>query len=314
MPRPVKACPRLSNPNTETYIGRFAPSPTGHLHLGSLLAAVASYCQARHENGQWLIRMEDLDPPREIPGAADSIINTLNRFGFQHDGEIIKQSQDDRQQAYHRALQQLQKQDLVYACTCSRKQLRGHKIYPGTCRERNQKSSDQPHSLRIRVPDKTFALTDKIQGEFSQNLAADCGDFNLLRKDGLICYQLAVVVDDAFQGITEVVRGVDILDSTPRQLYLIQLLGYSVPDYVHIPVIVGADGHKLSKQTFAKEIHLQEPYPLIHLCLQLLGQNPPHLHARTAPALLDWASQNWSLDQISKTQSFDNPTEESLVI
>jgi len=292
--------------NQQAYIGRFAPSPTGHLHLGSLLAAVASYCQARHHNGQWLIRMEDLDPPREVEGAAESIIQTLHNFGFEHDGDIIRQSQQDRQQAYHLALQHLQNRGLVYACTCSRRQLREHRIYPGTCRKR-QRPLDQPHSLRLRVADKSYPVDDKIQGRLTQNLATDCGDFNLRRKDGLIGYQLAVVVDDAYQNVTEVVRGVDILDSTPRQLYLIELLGYQVPSYAHIPVIIGADGHKLSKQTFAQEIHLEEPYPLIRLCLQLLGQRPPQLDVKSASVLLHWACQNWNLSDIPQTHSLKNP-------
>ncbi|WP_395377108.1 tRNA glutamyl-Q(34) synthetase GluQRS [Marinicella sp. W31] len=298
---------RLSkDDNQQAYVGRFAPSPTGHLHLGSLLAAVASYCQARSQNGQWLIRMEDLDPPREVEGAAESIIQTLYAFGFEHDGTIIKQSQPERQQAYQTALQRLRNHGLIFACTCTRRQLRAHTIYPGTCRNRQQ-SPDQPHSLRIQVNDKEYTVRDKIQGLYSQNLATDCGDFNLLRKDGLMGYQLAVVVDDAYQGITEVVRGVDILDSTPRQLYLIELLGYAIPKYAHIPVIVGTDGHKLSKQTFAKEIHLQNPYPLIRLCLQLLGQRPPELDVKSSKAMLYWGCQNWNIQAVPKTHVIKNP-------
>ena len=253
--------------------------------------------------------MEDLDPPREIEGAAESIIQTLHAFGFEHDGEIIKQSQTDRQQAYQTALQQLHNQGLVYPCSCTRRQLRPHKIYPGTCRNQQQ-PADQPHSLRVKVANKTYTVNDKIQGPYTQNLATDCGDFNVVRKDGLIGYQLAVVVDDAHQGITEVVRGVDILDSTPRQMYLIEQLGYSIPQYAHIPVIVGTDGHKLSKQTFAQEIHLQEPYPLIRLCLQLLGQKPPELDVKSAAALLHRACKHWDLSAVPKTHSLKHPDQD----
>lgn len=293
----------MKNNITESkpYVGRFAPSPTGNLHLGSLLAALASYFQARANNGIWLIRIEDLDPPRVIEGSAKSIINTLKKFGLVSDMPIIKQSQPDRQRAYQTALSQLNNANLIYQCTCTRKQLSQQKTYPGTCLKKKT-LPQKPYSLRVQVNKKTYHLNDKVQGYYAEKLTETCGDFNVVRKDGLISYQLAVVVDDAEQKITEVVRGVDILDSTPRQLYLIETLQYPQPEYVHIPIIIGHDGHKLSKQTFAKEIHLEDPYQLTLLCLQLLGHNPPSFTQKKLNLLMRWAESNWDVDLIPKTK------------
>lgn len=244
-------------------IGRFAPSPSGPLHLGSLLAAVVSWLDARAQQGQWLVRIEDLDPPREQPGASDLILHALEQHGLHWDGPVRYQSQ--RSDAYQAALDQLADQGLLFRCTCTRRQLRAAGgVYPGTCRAQGMAPlpGNPPHTVRLRVPDPEQAerqIHDRLQGPFRQNLATDVGDFNLVRKDRLWAYQLAVVVDDADQGITDIVRGVDLLDSSPRQHYLQERLGYPHPAYLHLPVLIDAEGSKLSKQTGAPPLNLQQP-------------------------------------------------------
>ncbi len=282
------------------HVGRFAPSPTGNLHFGSLLAAVASYCQARTQNGQWRVRIEDLDPPREIPGATRRIIDTLHRFGFEIDGPVILQSAAEQQARYLNALEQLHKLGVLFYCRCNRKALRDQRIYPGTCRKQKTRPSEAA-SVRLRVTDEEICFNDCVQGQVCQNLAEDCGDFNVRRKDGLICYQLAVVVDDAQQQITEVVRGSDLLDSTPRQIYLNRLLGFPTPDYMHIPVATGTDGHKLSKQAFADEIHDSDPVLLLPLALRFLGQRIPDAACTSVRNIWSWATQHWNPECIPKT-------------
>ncbi len=283
------------------YIGRFAPSPSGPLHFGSLLAAVASYCDARAHQGQWLVRMEDIDQPRCVAGADRLILETLSRFGFQQDGPVIYQSHEQRQQAYQRALQTLQQENLLFYCTCSRKQLRPCPVYPGTCRSRRTPPAAQDYSIRLQVPDETVGLTDRIQGPYRQNLARDCGDFIVFRKNRLFAYQLAVVVDDADQGITDVVRGIDILDSTPRQIYLQKTLGLPVPRYAHIPVVVDHHGAKLSKQTFAREISHEDPRRMIRLALLALGQSQPPRNL-SLEQLWSWAIRHWDIRRIQGQQ------------
>jgi len=245
------------------YVGRFAPSPTGPLHFGSLIAAVASYCEAKSQRGQWVLRMEDLDRPREIKGAAAAILQQLEKFGFEWDGSVLYQSHRD--EAYAAALAQLKQQHLIYPCTCTRKEIADSStsigieglIYPGTCLSQPIKPN-AAIAWRIKTPDNIITFHDDIQGQISQNLQHDIGDFILKRADGLFAYQLAVVVDDAEQGITHIVRGADLLNSTPRQIYLQQMMGYSTPQYAHVPVATNAAGEKLSKQTLAQAIDAED--------------------------------------------------------
>lgn len=229
---------------TSSYVGRFAPTPSGYLHFGSLVAAVASYLDARAVGGRWLVRMEDLDPPREVPGAQQAILETLERYGFEWDGAVERQS--ERFPAYAAVVEQLLRSGLAYACSCSRKQLEGFAgIYPGFCRDAGHAREDA--AIRLRVPELEYRFVDRVQGEVRQHLGREVGDFVIQRRDGFYAYQLAVVLDDAWQGITDIVRGADLLDSTPRQLYLQELLGLSQPRYLHVPLIVQPDGHKLGK-------------------------------------------------------------------
>lgn len=228
-----------------SYIGRFAPSPTGPLHLGSLVAALASYLDARAHGGQWLLRIEDIDPPREQPGASQRIIDTLRRFGFVWDGPIEFQSR--RTEHYRQAFERLRATGQVFACACSRKDL-GDGIYKGTCRL-GMPAGRAARAWRVRTQGQTLRWSDRWLGHFDEDLERYPGDFVVYRADGLWAYQLAVVVDDALQGVTHIVRGDDLLDSTARQILLQQLLGYSRPQYLHIPVVKAADGQKLSKQT-----------------------------------------------------------------
>jgi glutamyl-Q tRNA(Asp) synthetase len=278
------------------YIGRFAPSPSGALHFGSLLAALASFLDARASKGAWLLRMEDLDPAREPAGAADQILFALELFELHWDGPVVYQSQ--RLDAYADALNTLQEQGLLYACDCSRQRIRAMGgVYDNRCRQRSQPPVGSS-ALRISVDDTEYHFTDRIQGDVVQITA---GDFVLKRRDGLFAYQLAVVVDDAWQCVTDIVRGYDLLDSTPRQLYLQHLLHYPVPQYAHIPVAVNAQGQKLSKQHFAKALSLENAHQQMFNALQFLGQNPPaELHGATVAAQLQWAIANWDIQRIPK--------------
>jgi glutamyl-Q tRNA(Asp) synthetase len=232
------------------YVGRFAPSPTGPLHLGSLFAAVGSWLDARAAGGRWLLRIEDLDPPREVPGAADEIVRSLEVHGLTWDGPVLHQS--TRLDAYGEALAQLERDGRLFRCRCTRRRVRAlGGVYDGRCRSRGMAPTDAPHAVRLRVPEETIGFRDRLQGPFAQDLAREVGDFVLVRRDGLVAYQLAVVVDDGAQGVTDVVRGADLLDSTPRQLLLQRLLGLPEPRYLHLPLLLGPDGAKLSKQTGA---------------------------------------------------------------
>lgn len=298
------------------YIGRFAPSPTGPLHFGSLVAAVASYCDARANQGKWLLRMEDVDKPREMQGAAENILRTLAVFGFEWDGEVFYQSQ--RHNMYAAAFNQLQHQQLIYPCICSRKEIADSAttlgiegaIYPQTCFNKTDNSNARENhgsaipldtsSWRINVDNAgLITFNDATQGSVSQQLAHDVGDFILKRKDGLFSYQLAVVVDDALQGVTHIVRGADLLDSTPRQIYLQHLLGVTTPFYAHVPVMVNADGQKLSKQTLAKSINAETSTALVFEALRFLGQRPPaDIKNATLEDIWSWAVANWQLDKI----------------
>lgn len=229
------------------YIGRFAPSPTGPLHFGSLLAAVISFLDARQYQGRWLVRIEDLDPPREEPGAADAILRSLEAHGLVWDGSVRYQS--DRADAFEAALDRLADQGLVFWCRCSRKQLAGHAVYPGTCREYRHPRPDS--AIRFRVPDRVDHFEDLLQGPQHAHLARDFGDVVVKRRDGPYAYQLAVTVDDLDQGVTDVIRGIDLIQSTYWQRALFQALGEEPPRYGHFPVVIGPNGQKLSKQNRA---------------------------------------------------------------
>lgn len=286
---------------TRRYRGRFAPSPTGPLHLGSLLAALASWLDARAQGGEWLVRIEDLDPPRVVPGAADAILHTLEACGLWWDGPVLYQSV--RVDAYRAALASLAARGELYSCRCSRREiadsgLRGIEgpVYPGTCRDRAAEPARE-QALRVRTDDAEIRFTDRIQGEVAHRLASDIGDFVVRRADGMAAYQLAVVVDDAEQGITDVVRGADLLASTTRQIHLQGLLGLPVPRHAHLPVLVNAQGEKLSKQTGATALDATVPLTPLRQALALLGQPVPAGPA-SVDQLLDQAVRHWRLDRV----------------
>ncbi len=290
------------------YRGRFAPSPTGPLHFGSLVAALASYLEARARGGAWLVRMEDLDPPREMPGAADHILRTLAAFGMESDEPVLYQS--SRHAAYAEHWQWLREHAGLYACNCSRASLRAAAgagapgetgpVYPGTCRRRPP-ADETDVAWRLPVDDVLIRFEDAVQGPQAQQLAREVGDFVLRRRDGLFAYQLAVVVDDAFQGITHVVRGSDLLASTPRQIFLQQRLGLPRPDYLHTPVATLAGGEKLSKQTGARPVDPARASETLHAALCFLGQPAPvELAHAPLSALWDWAHAHWQAARIPR--------------
>ena len=286
-----------------TYRGRFAPSPTGPLHFGSLVAAVGSYLDARHHHGKWLVRIEDLDSPRCIEGASENILRTLEAYGLYWDEEIIFQGR--RTSDYQEAFRLLNENGMTYPCACSRKEIADSAlrlgcefIYPGTCRN-GLPNGKAARAWRIRVNKAHISFTDESQGKVSQDLATEVGDFVVLRADGLFAYQLAVVVDDAFQGITNVVRGADLLFSTPRQIYLQRLLGLKTPSYMHLPVAVNTQGEKLSKQTLAQPININDSAVTLYKVLMFLRQNPPvEIKHGTNSQILNWGIDNWKPDSI----------------
>ncbi len=300
-----------SNPNSNTLtIGRFAPSPTGALHFGSLIAAVASYlCARQHQQSQWILRIEDVDTERKIKGAATSIIKTLEAYGFEWDGGITYQS--ERSIHYEAALDSIPKH--VYRCSCSRKDLQklstnmryGYN-YPGLCRKAIQNPEVTSPSVRLLTNNEEICFQDGCQPElFCQNIETDIGDFIVKRRDGLFAYQLAVVVDDHLQGVNQVVRGADLFDNTPRQIYLQQLLGYKTPDYLHFPVATTANGKKLSKQNLSPEITPDSKTSSLQLLIKalcFLGQDPPELHEfANLDDFWQWAMSHWNSHAIPKT-------------
>lgn len=294
------------------YRGRFAPSPTGALHFGSLIAAVGGYLEAKSRGGAWLLRMEDLDPPREQSGAAERILHTLEACGMHWDGDLMYQSR--RGAAYRSALARLEAQGLVYPCACTRREIAdsalgpdGALIYPGTCRN-GLAPGKAPRAIRVRVDREPIEFEDALQGRISQNLAAEAGDFVLLRADGLYAYQLAVVVDDAEQGITDVVRGADLLDSTPRQIYLQRRLGLPTPRYLHLPAAVNTAGEKLSKQTQAAPVDARNPVAQLARVMDFLGQAPPaQLGRATLAEFWTWAFAHWDSTHIPRRRSLPAP-------
>jgi glutamyl-Q tRNA(Asp) synthetase len=277
---------------TQNYVGRFAPSPTGPLHFGSLVAALASYLDARHHGGSWLLRIEDLDPPRESPTAPEQIIQQLKALGFSWDDTPVFQSQ--RLDRYQECLNTLWNDGRLYLCTCSRKSFA--KVYPGRCR--GQRQTTKPNATRLQIPNQRLTFDDLVLGEQSFDLEKDIGDFILLRKDGLFAYQIAVVVDDHDQGVTHVIRGSDLLDSTPRQICLGQYLNFALPKFAHVPVVVDASGQKLSKQAHAKAIALDEAAGALKSALRILNQPVP---GQTEPEMiLADAVKNWSIYSVPK--------------
>lgn len=288
-----------------SYIGRFAPSPTGPLHFGSLISAVASYLEACKHNGMWLIRMDDLDTPRIQSGAADMILNTLENFGFEWHGDVMYQSK--RSDAYINAFETLANSALVYPCSCSRKEIADSAsqgidgfVYPNTCRLKVA-NRERSYAWRIKTEESCIQTTDEVQGLISQNLSTDIGDFVLKRADGLFTYQLATVVDDWFQGVSHIVRGSDLLTSTPRQIYLQTKLQMPQLNYAHIPVATNANGEKLSKQTLASSLVVEKKAMLLYQALIFLGQNPPPaLQHESISSIWQWAKSNWELDNVPK--------------
>jgi glutamyl-Q tRNA(Asp) synthetase len=293
------------------YRGRFAPSPTGCLHLGSLLAAVAGYADARANRGVWLVRIEDLDRPREVPGAADLILRTLSAFGMHWDEGVVYQSR--RTDAYRDALDALKARGLTYPCGCSRAEVaRAGRAgpegpaYPGTCRS-GLPLGRRARTERFRTPPGRLAFEDRIQGPQEQIVTDAVGDFVLRRADGIHAYQLAVVVDDALQGITQVVRGADLLLSTPRQILLQHALGFGRPGYAHVPLILDADGRKLGKSQAAAPVDARDPLPALRAVWTLLGQTPPPADLR-ADAFWDWAIPEWRISRIPARTAVACPT------
>ena len=292
------------------YRGRFAPSPTGPLHFGSLITALGSYLDAKAQGGEWWLRIDDLDSPRVAPGAIDAILRALEAYGLTWDGVV--QHQRHRSEAYAAALAELQRLGLVYACACSRREIAdssigrpGASIYPGTCRA-GILPAKAARALRVDTRGAHASFEDRLQGGVMQDLEREAGDFIVQRADGLFAYQLAAVVDDAELGITDIVRGADLLDSTLRQVYLQTLLGLPLPRYLHLPVVVNALGEKLSKQTLAPPLDIAHPQAVLVRALGLLNPPPPQALLGAAPqALLAWAVLNWSIARIPNVRSLE---------
>jgi glutamyl-Q tRNA(Asp) synthetase len=335
----IRALHRM--PSTGIYRGRFAPSPTGPLHFGSLAAALASYLDAKHHRGVWLLRMEDLDAPRTVPGAASDILHMLESLGLHWDEEIVYQSH--RMDAYEAALHTLRDIGAAYPCACTRKEIADSalhgidgQIYPGTCRN-GIPAGREGRAWRVRTEDpipasvaaegprgsgrvesksplplkarEAVEFDDALQGRVAQHLEQEIGDFVVRRADGLFAYQLAVVVDDAFQNITHVVRGADLLASTPRQIHLQRLLGLPTPRYMHVPIAVNAAGEKLSKQTRAAPVAYNGPAAALCAALDFLKQYPPAELGREGKGdILQWAVANWRPENLRGITTLDAST------
>lgn len=284
-------------------VGRFAPSPTGPLHFGSLVAALGSYLEAKARSGRWLVRMEDVDQPRCKPAHADAILRTLEAFGFEWDGPVMVQSR--RTDRYREVLAQLKTSGVVYPCGCTRSELAGAHpgvdgapVYPGTCRD-GLPPGKSARAWRLRV-EGGVDFDDAVQGQQHQDLLHDVGDCVLLRADGYFAYQLAVVVDDADQGIDHVVRGADLIHSTARQIFLQRLLDYPTPAYAHLPVAIDASGAKLSKQTLAQPVDSRHPALALFAAARFLGQNPPSACRLASADFWAWAYEHWQLKRVPR--------------
>jgi glutamyl-Q tRNA(Asp) synthetase len=277
------------------YRGRFAPTPSGPLHFGSITSALGSYLQAKSQSGKWLVRIEDIDKPRNQPGATENILYTLETLGLHWDEDILIQSQ--RIPVYREILEHLIERDLVYPCICSRSQAKGIP-YPGTCRN-GISIKKKNRSLRLRTDSNITEFVDQIQGDFHQQLGSDVGDFVLRRADGIIAYHLAVVADDEFQGITEIVRGADLLDSTPRQIYLQKLQDYSTPAYCHLPIATYHNGKKISKQNHAPGVDHKNAAEVLFKALEFLGQQPARESGNASvDEIIQWGIQHWNLSSV----------------
>ncbi|MFC1748969.1 tRNA glutamyl-Q(34) synthetase GluQRS [Pseudomonadota bacterium] len=295
------------------YVGRFAPSPTGPLHFGSMVAAIGSYLRARSQGGAWLLRVEDIDPPRETPGAAYQILKRLEEFNLYWDGDVLHQSH--RTEAYLDALSQLRRNKMLYTCGCTRKEINEQDVtsqygpvYTGACRE-GLSEGKQPRTLRVITHDTPISFKDAILGTFTQQLESEFGDFVVRRADDLFAYQLAVVVDDAEQGITEVVRGCDLLDNTPRQIHLQHLLNLPTPSYAHLPIALNQQGQKLSKQTGAASIEGVRPQALTVEVMRFLGLTPPNdLTDCTIDDVLLWGIQHWDITTVPTSNKIITPS------
>lgn len=288
--------------------GRFAPTPSGPLHLGSVFVAIAGYLDARSAGAAWRLRIEDIDPPRVAPGAAELILQCLEHLGLDWDGPVVWQS--GRDHAYTEALESLLQSRLAFECGCTRRQIRESgrsgadgPVYAGTCRA-GLPVGARARSVRALVASETIEFDDLLQGPVAQNLAAEIGDFVIRRADGLFAYQLAVVVDDAFQAVRRVVRGMDLMGSTTRQIKLQKGLSLPSPDYLHLPVLTGPDGQKLSKSLGAASIESLPAQSLWLFCLDLLGQGPDlHMNRWPLEAIKSWAIKNWSGDLLPRRSS-----------
>lgn len=299
--------------DTLRTVGRFAPSPTGPLHLGSLVAALGSYVMAKREGGLWLLRIEDLDTPRVVPGMTDDIFRTLETLGFRWDGEVLYQSR--RIGVYREALDRLLREGAAYPCGCSRAEIariasaphsgEEEPVYPGICRS-GLSEGREARSVRVRAGDEAISFHDGIMGAVSRTLSTSGGDFVIKRADGPFAYQLAVVVDDAESGVTQVVRGADLLSSTPRQIHLQRLLGYSTPSYYHLPLVTGPGGGKLSKRDNAVSLATgrelgREGHLLLVSALRFLGQDPPSgLCEAPCGEILRWAIDSFTPETVPR--------------
>ena len=298
--------------HNKPYRGRFAPSPTGPLHFGALVAAIGSYLDARHRHGEWLVRIEDIDPPREMPGAADVILRTLEAFALEWDGPVVYQSRCGER--YAAAMEYLERNGFLYGCACTRREIpdsgmlgSGAPVYPGTCRA-GLPPGRTARSLRVRVDDGGIGVQDRLQGYTHQRLGETTGDFIVRRADGLVAYQLAVVVDDGAERISHIVRGADLLDSTPRQIHLQRLIGLPEPEYLHLPVAVNAAGEKLAKQTRAREIDPSKANTILRDVLHFLNQPLPDAAENATPVeLLRWATEHWDVQSIPAGRTLPCP-------
>jgi glutamyl-Q tRNA(Asp) synthetase len=292
-----------------SYRGRFAPTPSGPLHFGSMVAAVGSYLDAKSHGGTWALRIDDLDPPRVAPGSVDSIFRCLEKFQMAWDGEVVFQSA--RMGVYQAALDQLRTRGLIYACACSRKEIgdaaSGGLVYPGTCRN-GLPPGREARAWRLRTADTEIEFADLLQGSVRQHLEREIGDFVLFRADRVFAYHLACAIDDFAQGVTHVVRGADLLASTPRQIYLQRLLGLPTPEYLHLPVALNAAGEKLSKQTLANPVEPDRAPDILADVLRFLNHSPPgEVCADGLSALWRWALENWRRDRLPRVVSTGAP-------
>jgi glutamyl-Q tRNA(Asp) synthetase len=300
---PIEKQTGLNSKGDLGYTGRFAPSPTGPLHFGSLVAALASYLDAKSQNGKWLVRIEDLDPPREPSGAADLILAQLNALGLHWDDEVLYQS--SRLATYEEHLATLIERGLCFACNCTRTRIQAiGSVYDGHCRDQPAElanADNQNYAIRLKTSPSQIRFEDLIQGSIAQNIQKDVGDFVIKRKDKLFAYQLAVAIDDAYQQVTHVVRGHDLLDSTPRQILLQQKLNLPQPSYAHFPVAANGAGEKLSKQQFAASIDTSSAVEYLLLAMGFLGLNTSTAPSSPEPAgLLSWAVNKWDIQRVPK--------------